>query len=173
MVNKVNIKNKNKNVINIKINTDKGKKKTTRKPKRRSPAPTINGVSSYSYGNQPPVVIQYQQPTQNNTPNPDTIRQPITNARTLHQQIHQEQEEARSQTSIPPTEDFYPFINNDVVEEENPMKTVTKRGRKVGSKNRPKPHAEQVELLDVANTEDMPIVERIKGWENKSPSKMF
>ena len=172
MVNKVNIKNKNKNVINIKINTDKGKKKTTRKPKRRPPAPT-NGVSSFSYANQPPVVIQYQQPTQNNTPNPDTIRQPITNARTLHQQIHQEQEEARSPTPIPPTEDFYPFINNDVVEEENPMKTVTKRGRKVGSKNRPKPHAEQVELLDVANTEDMPIVERIKGWENKSPSKMF
>ena len=172
MVNKVHIKNKNKNVINIKINTDKGKKKTTKKTKRRPAAPT-NGVSSFSYANQPPVVIQYQQPIQTNTPKPDTIREPITNARTLNQQIQQEQEENRYQTNIPTQEDFFPYENPPDIVQENPMLTQenqNRRGRPKGSKNRPKPQAELVELMDVA---PIPVMERIQSWEKKTPSKMF
>ena len=170
MVKKVDIKNKNKNVINIKINTDKGKKKTTKRTKRRPAAPT-NGVSSYSYGNQPPVVIQYQQPIQTNTPKPDTIREPTTAPRTLNEQIQQEQEEAHHQTIIPPTEELFPFsVPEDY---RNPMRPVTKRGRPVGSRNREKPHAELVEFMNVADTDDMPVMERIQNWEKKTHSKLF
>ena len=59
MKTKFELKNKNKNVINIKINTDKKPQRKKRQAKKRPAAPR-NGVSSYSL--QPPTIITQQQP---------------------------------------------------------------------------------------------------------------
>ena len=95
MVKKVNIKNKNKNVINIKINTDKEKKTPRKRQPNRKPPSERGGASSYNFGQamQPPVFIQYQ-PTPDNTPRPDAIRQPAIVPVGLNAQIQQEQHNA-------------------------------------------------------------------------------
>ena len=97
MVKKVNIKNKNKNVINIKINTDKPKKapRKRRQPNKKIPPGERGGVSSFSYGaNQPPVVIQYQQPTQQ--AKTETINETATVPQSLSEQLENAQKIIKS-----------------------------------------------------------------------------
>ena len=84
---KTKITTKNKNVINIKINTDRKKKKRNRAVKQSNSA---QGKSSFSsgYSTIPPIVIQPQQPAvfphyhqpqfiSNKTQEPVSIKEPV------------------------------------------------------------------------------------------------
>ena len=82
-------------VVNIKVDSDKKPAPRKKRQPNRKPPSERGGASSYNFGQamQPPVFIQYQ-PTPDNTPRPDAIRQPAIVPVGLNAQIQQEQHNA-------------------------------------------------------------------------------